>query len=157
MPATPDRNSRAETILAFDFGLRRIGVAVGQTVTGSATPLGVVGNGTAGPDWRRIDRLVQEWKPARLVVGMPLAEDGLRSAIGAQVSAFMRDLERFSLPVTAIDERYSSLEAAEKLVAVRRLGLRGRIGREAIDAAAAALIAERWLRQRDEESAVDSE
>lgn len=157
MPATPDSRSRPETILAFDFGLRRIGVAVGQTVTGSATPLGVVPSGEAGPDWARIGRFVAEWKPAQLVVGMPLAADGSQSAIGAGVEAFMRELERFTLPVTAVDERYSSVEAGEKLIAARRLGLRGRVGKEAIDAAAAALIAERWLRQRDEKSAVDSE
>lgn len=156
MPATPE-NSRPETILAFDFGLRRIGVAVGQTVTGSATPLGVVTNSEAGPDWPRIRRLIEDWKPARLVVGMPVAADGSPGAIGGRVDAFMRRLERYSLPVAAIDERYSSLEAGEQLVAARRLGLRGRIDREAVDSAAAALIAERWLRQCDEKSAVDSE
>lgn len=157
MPATPDSRSRPETILAFDFGLRRIGVAVGQTVTGSATPLGVVPNGETGPDWAQIGHFVAEWKPAQLVVGMPLAADGSQGAIGAGVEAFIQQLERFSLPVAAVDERYSSVEAGEKLIAARRLGLRGRIGKEAIDSAAAALIAERWLRQRDEKSAVDSE
>lgn len=157
MPATPDSRSRPETILAFDFGLRRIGIAVGQTVTGSATPLGVVRNGEAGPDWPRIDRFVAEWKPARLVVGMPLAADGSQSALGAGVENFTRGLERFSLPVTAVDERYSSIEAGEKLIAARRFGLRGRIGREAVDSAAAALIAERWLRWHGENSPADSE
>ncbi len=157
MPATPDSRSPPETILAFDFGLRRIGIAVGQTVTGSATPLGVVTNSETGPDWPRIRGLIEDWKPARLVVGMPLAADGSPGAIGARAADFMRALERYSLPVTAIDERYSSLEAGEQLIAARRLGLRGRIDREAVDSTAAALIAERWLRQRDEKSTVDSE
>jgi putative Holliday junction resolvase len=141
MPATPD-----ETILAFDFGLRRIGVAVGQTVTRSASPVGVVSSGSAaGPDWQRIGMLIREWGAARLVVGMPLSVDGSPSEISAEVEAFMTGLKRFSLPVESIDERYSSSEAQQMLVLKRKLGLRGKISKETIDAAAATLIAERWL------------
>lgn len=147
MPATPDGH-RPESLLAFDFGLRRIGVAAGQSVTGSASPLGVVANGPAGPDWRRIGGFIDEWEPARLVVGMPSGPDGSRTAIASQVDSFIDGLQRFSLPVVAVDERYSSIEASERLVRERQLGLRGRIGREAIDAVAAALIAERWLATR---------
>jgi putative holliday junction resolvase len=146
MPATPDARAH-ETILAFDFGLRRIGVAVGQTVTGSANPVGVVANGINGPDWRRIDGLIREWGAARLVVGMPLHVDGSCSEISSAVRAFIEGLARFSLPVECIDERYSSAEAQQMLVAERRLGVRGRIRKEMIDAAAATLIAERWLRK----------
>ena len=135
MPATPD-SSGHETILAFDFGLRRIGVAVGQTVTGSASPLGVVSNGMEGPDWNRIEQLIKEWGAARLVV----------SDISALAEKFVAELDRFSLPVATIDERYSSAEAEQALIAARKHGTRGRISREAIDAAAASLIAERWLR-----------
>ena len=145
MPATPDV-TRHETILAFDFGLRRIGVAVGQTVTGSASPLGIVANGIGGPDWDRIGQLIKEWGAARLIVGMPLHVDGARSAGSAMVETFAAELERFSLPVETIDERYSSAEAQQGLVAARNLGTRGKISKEAIDAAAASLIAERWLR-----------
>ena len=145
MPATPD-SSGHETILAFDFGLRRIGVAVGQTVTGSASPLGVVTNGMEGPDWNRIEQLIKEWGAARLVVGLPLHVDGTRSDISALAEKFVAELDRFSLPVATIDERYSSAEAEQALIAARKHGTRGRISREAIDAAAASLIAERWLR-----------
>ena len=145
MPATPEVTGH-ETILAFDFGLRRIGVAVGQTVTGSAGPAGVVQNGAGGPDWDRIGQLIREWGAARLIVGLPLHVDGSRSGTSALVEEFVAGLGRFSLPVETIDERYSSAVAGQALVAARKHGTRGRISREAIDAAAASLIAERWLR-----------
>lgn len=140
MPATP------ETILAFDFGLRRIGIAVGQQVTDSANPLAVARNGPEGPDWSYIESLLDEWRPARLIVGMPLHEDGKENEMTAAVRQFIVDLERFSIDVEAVDERYSSTEAQELLKAQRASGLRGRIGKEMIDSAAAALIAERWLK-----------
>src|SRR3990170_6494790 len=95
-----------ETILVFDFGLRRIGVAVGQTVTRSASPVGVVSNSSAGPDWQRIGTLIKEWGAARLVVGMPLNVDGSLSEISAEVDTFITELKRFSLPVESTDERY---------------------------------------------------
>jgi putative holliday junction resolvase len=148
MPATPDRPGPHETILAFDFGLRRIGVAVGQTVTGSASPVGVVPNGGGGPDWPRIGKFIEEWGAARLVVGMPLNVDGSRSEVSGGVDDFMTGLKRFSLPVEGIDERYSSSEAQQLLVLQRRRGVRGRISKEAVDAAAATLIAERWLQNK---------
>lgn len=139
MPATP------ETILAFDFGLRRIGVAVGQQVTVSANPLAVIQNGEDGPDWTAIEQLVREWQPARLIVGMPTSADGTPSKISDHVTGFIGELERFGLPIETEDERYSSLEASELLKSGRAQGLRGRIRKEMIDSAAAALIAERWL------------
>ena len=141
MPATP------ETILAFDFGLRRIGVAVGQPITASAGPAGTVANGDAGPDWRGIDSLVDEWGPARLVVGMPLNADGSASTMTPAVDAFIAELARYGLPVEVVDERYSSLEAQARLKALRTEGRRGRIRKGDIDAAAAVLIAERWLKK----------
>lgn len=144
MPGTPDT---PETILAFDFGLRRIGVAAGQEVTASANPLAAIRNTDAGPDWRAIEALVGEWRPSRLIVGMPYHEDGSPSEIGVSVKAFIAELARFELPVEQIDERYSSLEAHELLKSERAAGLRGRINKEEIDSAAAALIAERWLKR----------
>jgi putative Holliday junction resolvase len=139
MPDTP------ETILAFDFGLRRIGVAVGQQVTATANPLAVIKNGSDGPDWAAIAELIREWQPARIVVGMPAHADGSPSQIANQVWVFIDELARFERPVETEDERYSSLEAEELLKSVRALGLRGRIRKEMIDSTAATLIAERWL------------
>ena len=139
MPDTP------ETILAFDFGLRRIGVAVGQQVTASANPLAVIRNSDDGPDWTAITELVHEWQPARIIVGMPVHADGSPSEISTRVREFIGELGRFKRPVETEDERYSSLEAGELLKSERARGLRGRISKEMIDSAAATLIAERWL------------
>jgi putative Holliday junction resolvase len=140
MPDTP------ETVLAFDFGLRRIGVAVGQQVTRSASPLGVLHSGDRGPDWSLIEALVREWQPARLIVGMPARADGTPSDIDDVIRSFIRDLGRFELPVEEIDERYTSVEAKARLKERRAAGLRrGKIRKEMIDAGAATLIAERWL------------
>ncbi len=138
-----------ETVLAFDFGLRRIGVAVGQQVTGSANPLGAVANRDSGPDWKDIGRYLEEWRPACIVVGMPCHADGSRSKIADAVDAFIDELARFGLPIETIDERHTSIEAEAILKAERATGIRGRISKEMIDSTAAKLIAERWLRNRD--------
>ena len=143
MPGTP------ETILAFDFGARRIGVAVGQQVTDSANPLGVIRNAEKGPDWDHIQWLIREWSPARLVVGMPLHADGSASAVTKLVDSFIQDLARFGLPIDPVDERYTSVEAEQLLHSERAEGLRGRIRKEMIDSTAALLIAERWLKKAD--------
>ncbi len=146
MPATPESN-RPETIVAFDYGLRRIGVAVGQQVTGSASPVATLSNSDAGPDWDAVSEILRDWKPARLIVGLPLDVDGQPTETSAQVQKFIKALARFELPVETVDERYSSLEAQELLKSERALGIRKRIKKEMIDAAAAVLIAERWLRR----------
>jgi putative Holliday junction resolvase len=145
MPATPDI-SQPETVLAFDFGLRRIGVAVGQSVTGSASPLGVARNTEGGPDHAVITAFVREWQPNRLVVGMPAHADGSPSDIHAHVLAFIEELGRYQLPVATVDERHTSVEAETALKNARAAGTRGRISKEMIDSAAAVFIAERYLR-----------
>ncbi len=137
-----------ETILAFDYGLRRIGVAVGQDVTGSASPLGTVSNGENGADHDRIKALVAEWQPTKLVVGMPAHADGSPGAMSDAVAAFIDELARYGLPVFTVDERYSSLEAERVLRNARKQGSRGRISKQDIDAAAAVFIAERYLAGR---------
>ncbi len=137
----------AITILAFDFGLRRIGVAVGQDVTGSASPLGIVRNGDAGPDHTRIAELISEWRPSSLVVGMPYHADGSDSDIQAPVREFVESLEAYGLPVEAIDERYTSIEAQRLLKNARAAGTRGRLSKADVDSAAAVMIAERYLKQ----------
>jgi putative Holliday junction resolvase len=137
-----------ETILAFDYGLRRIGVAVGQDVTESASPVGVIANGDAGVDHDRIRAIIREWRPTRLVVGMPKHADGSPGAMTAAVEEFIDELAQYELPISTIDERYSSLEAEQALKQARKQGSRGRISKQDIDAAAAVFIAERYLAQR---------
>ena len=144
MRVTPDL-SRPATILAFDFGLRRIGVAVGQDITASASPLGVVANREGGVDHERIKALIEEWRPTILVVGMPVHADGSASETGQPVRAFIAELERYGLPVHTVDERYTSIEAERVLKQARAQGTRGRLSKEMIDSAAAVFIAERYL------------
>ena len=144
MPDTPDSDS-PETVLAFDFGLRRIGVAVGQSITNSASPLQVVGNGDKGPDFDAISRLIREWRPSSIVVGLPLHADGSPGEMQVHVEGFIGDLARFALPIVTVDERYTSLEAEAVLKNARAAGTRGRISKEMIDSAAAVIIAERYL------------
>ena len=148
MPDTPE-NRAPETIVAFDFGLRRIGVAVGQDVTRSATPVGVVTNSDAGVDHKKIAAIIDEWRPARIVVGMPLHADGSRGHIAAAVAAFITELACYELPIETVDERYTSLEAEQALKLARQAGMRGRISKEMIDSAAAVFIAERYLSCRE--------
>ena len=133
------------TILAFDFGFRRIGVAVGQSVTGSASPLAVVANRDTGIDHDAIAALIREWRPSRLVVGMPAHADGSNSDMQPPVLAFIDELRRYDLPITTVDERYTSVEAERVLKEARAAGTRGRISKEDIDSAAAVFIAERYL------------
>ena len=133
------------TILAFDFGLRRIGVAVGQSVTGSASPLAVIANRDTGIDHDAIAALIREWRPARLVVGMPAHADGSDSDMRQPVLAFIDELRRYELPISTVDERFTSVEAERTLKEARAAGTRGRISKEDIDSAAAVFIAVRYL------------
>jgi putative Holliday junction resolvase len=137
----------AEVILAFDYGVRRIGVAVGQTTTGTASPAGVIPvHGT--PDWPAIERCVNEWTPGRLLVGVPYNMDGTETVLTATCRAFATELaRRFGLPVDCVDERLTSAAATADLREARRSGTRTRrVRREDIDAHAARLILETWLR-----------
>ena len=137
--ATPETAADG-TILGFDYGTRRIGVAVGQSITASATPLATVRATDGRPDWDHITRLVEEWKPAALVVGLPYNMDDSEADIAPRVRRFARQLEgRYRLPVHLVDERLTSVEAE------RRLGADAeRSGR--LDSLAATFILETWLR-----------
>jgi putative Holliday junction resolvase len=133
------------TILAFDFGLRRIGVAIGQDITGSASPLGTLSNRDEGVDHAEIAALIKEWGPTSIVVGMPSHADGTPSKMQEPIEAFILDLQRYGLIVDTVDERYTSVEAERVLKQARAAGTRGRISKEMIDSAAAVIIAERYL------------
>ncbi|MDX1509278.1 MAG: Holliday junction resolvase RuvX, partial [Woeseiaceae bacterium] len=101
----PDSGAPA-TIIAFDYGLRRIGIAVGQSVTRSASPVGIAANGDDGPDFARIGGLIEEWRPGRLVVGMPTHADGSPTELAPAITLFIEALGRFGLPVDTEDERH---------------------------------------------------
>jgi putative holliday junction resolvase len=139
--------ARGEVLLAFDYGARRIGVAVGQTTTGTASPAGIVAV-AATPDWAALERCVREWSPARLLVGLPYNMDGSETVLTGVCRAFAGELaRRFGLPVEFVDERLTSVAAQADLREARRSGTRTRrVRREDIDANAARLILETWLR-----------
>ncbi|MBT8087219.1 MAG: Holliday junction resolvase RuvX [Gammaproteobacteria bacterium] len=147
MRATPDLSSH-RTVLCFDYGKRRIGVAVGQDITGSASPLGVIGNRDEGTDHKRIAALIDEWRPSGLVVGLPSHADGSPSEVTERVLAFIDELRRYGLPIDTIDERYTSIEAERVLKKARAAGTGRRVSKQMIDSAAAVFIAERYLSSR---------
>ncbi len=103
-----------ETILAFDFGTRRIGVALGNSLTRSARPLEVIDEQTVDRRFARIATLLGQWEPQRLVVGRPCHPDGTPHEMTARCERFARQLHgRFGLPVATVDERYSSVASDE--------------------------------------------
>jgi putative holliday junction resolvase len=137
---------RDGTVLGFDVGARRIGVAVGSAFGHGARALAVVDVRAHGPDWPAIDRLHKEWRPDGFVVGDPMTLDGGDQPIRTFAHAFAGQLRsRYSLPVVLVDERASSIEAAQRFAADRAQGRRRRRDADALDAVAAAVIIERWL------------
>lgn len=137
----------AGLVMAFDYGARRIGVAVGQATTGSASPVGVVAV-HGEPDWAALKHCVKEWAPSQLLVGLPYNMDGTETFLTATCRSFAAELaHRFGLPVELVDERLTSSAATAELREARRAGARARrLRREDIDAHAARLILETWLR-----------
>jgi len=137
--------SQAVTVLGFDVGARRIGVAVGNSISMSASEVGVLDMLDAGPDWPRLERWLREWRPDALVVGDPI-NDGGDQASRQRARRFARDLvARYGLDVQQVDERASSIEAAQRFAAARKAGARKRHQASTLDALAAVVIVERWL------------
>jgi len=161
-PAIPSKKGpggRTEAVvLGLDYGTRRIGVAVGQALTGTASPLATVPVGPGGPDWEALEGLVRRWRPQALVLGMP---GGPEHPLAGAVRGFARGLRRrLGLPVHLVDERLSSLEAARRLRGRRAMGESGgergtggrapwREGAKArLDREAACVILETWLAEQ---------
>lgn len=143
----------AMIVLGFDYGLRRIGVAVGQRITGTASAIAVVRNSDGGPDWIGCDALLKAWRPQALVVGLPLGRDGDDQPMTHAARAFSTLLQaRYQLPVHMADERFTSRAADAEFVAARRAGLARRKDAAMLDAQAARRIVEQWLSQPMTES-----
>ncbi len=134
MPEAPGPASAPQTLLAFDFGLKRTGVAAGNTLTRGAQPLGTIaaeGDARFAP----IGALIAEWQPAALVVGIPFHPDGAAHDNTRRARRFARQLHgRFGLPVHEVDERWSTTAALEA-------------GAQDADAAAAAILLEQYFRE----------
>ena len=144
------------TVLGFDVGARRIGVAVGSSFGHGARALAVVDVHGDQVDWPAVDRLHKEWRPDGCVVGDPMTRDGGDQPVRERARVFARELaSRYRLPVVMVDERSSSIEAAQRFAVDRAEGRRRRRDAAALDAVAAAIIVERWLAAPDDAVAID--
>lgn len=133
----------AGTVLGFDFGERRIGVAVGDTLIKVAHPLTTIDSEANAVRFNAITRLLQDWRPALLVVGLPLSLAGEAHAMTALAQKFAQRLEgRFNLPVMMVDERLTSAEAAQSL---REAGIHGRAQKAMLDQVAAQTILQSYF------------
>ena len=134
---------RSTTVIGFDFGSYWIGVAVGQTLTRQATPLTTLKNG----DWKGIERLLEEWQPQKLVVGLPLSMNGEDQEMTARAQRFGRQLQgRFGIDTSMVDERLTTREAYQ--IAVDKEEFKSK---QEIDSLSAALITESWLQNHADE------
>lgn len=137
-------------VMGFDFGKQRIGVATGNTITQSATPLVTLQAINNKPDWVAIEKLLGEWQPQKLIIGRPLHKDGNSSDMTTAAEKFSRQLDgRFGIPVTLIDERMSSVEAEGRYKMMRQSG-ETKADKLNIDALSAQIILERWLGSNNE-------
>jgi len=144
----PEPARPSGTLLAFDYGRRRIGVAVGQTLTGTATALVTVSHADE-PDWQALSRLIREWRPVAAVVGLPLDTEGNETEMSAEARRFGAELgERYGLALYYHDERLSSVAAGEQFVRARAEGRARRRDARLLDARAAQIILENWLQSQ---------
>ena len=133
------------TLLGFDYGRKRIGIAVGQEITATAKGLATLNTTQEGPDWAAIDKLVREWQPQLIVVGMPSNMDDRPHKLHDEVKDFGNKLaERYNLPVEWIDEKLSSVEA-EQLLSASPQSKKRKQDKAQIDKLAAQLILQSYL------------
>lgn len=138
-------NNNITTVVGFDYGKKRIGIASGQTITRSATPRKTVTHITGNPDWQTIHEQIQLWRPQLLIVGMPYHTDGSENKMTAAAKQFSHELKkRFKIPVTEVDEALSSRQAEEILKQHIKINKQNK---HEIDKMAAAIIVQRWLDQ----------
>jgi putative Holliday junction resolvase len=138
MPEAP-----IETVIGFDYGTGWIGIAVGQTLTDQARPLPAIKSFKQSPDWEAISRLLGEWQPQKLIVGLPTSEHPETKYMTDRASRFSRQLQgRFGIDTDLIDERLTTREAYT--IAIER---GQRKSKQKIDSISAVLITETWLRE----------
>lgn len=134
-------------VLGFDFGSKRIGIATGQTISRTASSLCVLPN-QKNSLWPAIEKILAEWQPELLIVGLPLDLDGKETSISQAARKFAGRLHgRFGLPVEFQDERFSSIDAAQQFASLRSQGGSRKKDSNALDAAAARIITQAWLEQ----------
>ncbi len=139
-------SKKITSVVGFDYGKKRIGVATGQTITHSATPCTTINQIDGNPDWPSIEAEIKQWKPQALIVGMPYHTDGSENKMTAACRQFCYELEkRFKLPVIETNEALSSAEAEEILKQHIKIN---RQNKHEVDRMAAAIIVQRWLNQQ---------
>ncbi|UBX47779.1 Holliday junction resolvase RuvX [Providencia alcalifaciens] len=135
----------ARTLLAFDFGTKSIGVAVGQGITGTARALASLKASDGRPDWSQIEKLLKEWQPQLVIVGLPLNMDGTEQLVTSQARNFANRIHgRFGVQVKLHDERLSTVEAKAGLF--EQGGYRA-LSKGKVDSASAVVILESWFEQ----------
>lgn len=133
------------TVLGFDYGVKRIGIATGQTITSTAAPILTLNQVNGSPDWAGIQKLIVKWNPDALIVGLPYFLDGKESEMTKIVQNFCEELEkRFPKPVLTVNEALSSYEAEKTLKKKLKIG---KHNKQEIDKMAAAIIVQSWLDQ----------
>ena len=136
-------------VISFDFGLKRTGVAIGNTLTGSASPHCTFISKNEKPDWQGISQLFEEWQPEQLVVGMPTELDGSESPLTKRIERFCNQLEgRYQLPVEQENEQFTSIEAARRLKELRQKGRKKKVTKDEVDKIAATIILENWMQRK---------
>lgn len=134
--------------LGFDFGSKRIGLAIGNEATGTSRALGWLTSPLNEQQWQPLNQAIAEWQPQLLLVGTPLTEDGAKQTMTRKARHFAHQLRaRYGLPVEEIDERYSSTAAESELLMARKMGAKKRLKRGDTDSVAAAVIVQQWLDQ----------
>ncbi len=135
-------------VIAFDFGLKRTGVAVGNTVIGSATPECTLTSKSDQPNWDGISKLFKEWQPAQIVVGMPIELDGSENPLKKQIDRFCNQIQgRYNIAVDQENEQFTSIEAAQRLKQLRQSGRKQKVSKDEVDKIAAAIILENWMKR----------
>lgn len=137
---------RPHTALAFDFGLSSIGIAYGQSLTGTAQPIPPLKARDGIPDWNAVEKIIKEWRPNCLVVGLPLNMDDTESELSRRARKFGNRLHgRFSLPIEFMDERLTSFASKQD---AKARGHKGDYKKDPIDSFAAQMILEDWFRNQ---------
>ena len=131
--------------IGIDFGLANIGIAIGQSITKTASALKTI-HTSKQFNWDELDEVIKQWQPAAIIIGKPLDEDGQEQLTTKQAHNFAKKLiRRYHLPVHEVDERYSSLQAQDEFASARKLGNAKKKHSKNLDAHAAKNILQRWL------------
>ena len=134
------------SLLAFDFGKRRVGVGLGIPETSTATPLATIAYRHQDTLWAEIQTLIKAWNPQLLLVGMPVRDDGKAASLEKPIKRFAATLKkRYDLPIEFINEQLTSFEAVDRLKQQRQQGRRKKVHKMEIDRQAAAILIENWL------------